>query len=121
MEHSSKTISISENENKWIADYKENGNLTLLGELYEPYMSLIYGVALKYLKDEAKSKDAVMEIFEVLVKKLKTHEVKNFRSWLYVLSKNYCLMQLRKEQKNIVVELNETIMESEPFLHPDNV
>src|SRR6476469_9667909 len=116
----SKKINTSDDEIKWIADYKATGNLLLLGELYEPYMPLIYGIALKYFKSEAKSKDAVIEIFEVLINKLKTHEIKNFRSWLYVLSKNYCLMQLRKENQNFFLELDDTIMESEPFLHLDN-
>lgn len=120
MSTSNKNNAVAEQETMWIADYKASGNLALLGEIYQPYMPLVYGVGLKYLKDEAKSKDAVMQIFEILIDKLKTHEVIHFKSWLYVLSKNHCLMQLRKEHKNIVVDLNEAIMEFEPFLHHDN-
>lgn len=102
---------------KWIEEYKASGDLAALGELYEPYMVLVYGLALKYLKDEDASKDAVMQVFEILIEKVKTQEIRHFKSWLYMLSKNYCLMQLRKEQKNIHVEITEEFMESEPFLH----
>jgi len=63
-------------------------------------------VCLKYLKDDEIAKDAVMGIFEELVKKAATHQVKQFRGWLYVLSRNYCLMQLRSGKKMEMVELD---------------
>jgi len=100
-------------------DYRKSGDVAVLGKLFEKYMALIYGVCLKYLKDEEASKDAVMAIFEELIIKVKQHEVKQFRSWVYVLSRNYCLMQLRSEKKMEQVSLDE-VMEFTPFLHPDN-
>lgn len=81
-----------------IQKYKESGDLSFLGDLYAPYMPLVYGVCLKYLKSPEASEDAVMSIFEQLIDKLKVHEVKNFKSWLYTLSKNYCLMEIRKNK-----------------------
>ena len=39
-----------------------------------------------------------MEIFEKILEELKRHQVENFKSWLYSLAKNYCLMRLRKEK-----------------------
>ena len=56
-----------------LSDYRASGNLTVLGSLYERYMPLVYGVCLKYLKDEELAKDAVMGIFEELVDKVKKH------------------------------------------------
>lgn len=53
------------------------------------------GVCFKYFKDTERSKDAVMDIFEELVKKLPLHEIENFKGWLHTLAKNHCLMQLR--------------------------
>jgi len=105
---------------KCISEYKNSGSLDVLGRLYEPYMPLVYGVALKYLKDKDLSKDVVMQVFEVLIEKIKAHEIANFKSWLYVLSRNHCLMLLRKDQKNKVISLDDSFMESEPFLHHDN-
>jgi len=98
--------------------YRLNGDIAVLGKLYEKYVSLIYGVCLKYLKDEEMAKDAVMGIFEELVTKAKQHDIKQFRPWVYVLSRNYCLMQLRSDKKMQVVGLDD-VMESEHISHPD--
>ncbi|MBK0383083.1 sigma-70 family RNA polymerase sigma factor [Pedobacter sp. SD-b] len=108
------------NEENLIARYKKSGDLKLLGGLYQNYMPLVYGVCLKYFKDEERSKDAVMQIFEELIAKLKNHEVKNFKSWLYVLSRNFCLMDLRKTSKINKVEIDEEFMDSEVLLHHED-
>ncbi len=100
--------------------YRKSGDLQLLGELYEPYMPLIYGLCLKYFKDEVQSEDAVMHIFEQLISKLRIHEVKNFKSWLYTLARNHCLMEMRAAGKHPQVPIDNGFMENEPFLHPDN-
>jgi RNA polymerase sigma factor (sigma-70 family) len=99
--------------------YRNNGDVAALGKLYERYMVLVYGVCLKYLKDEDLAKDAVMGIFEELIIKVKNHHINTFRSWLYVLGRNYCLMQLRAGKKLTVVNLDD-VMEFTPFLHPDD-
>ncbi|MBC7566220.1 MAG: sigma-70 family RNA polymerase sigma factor, partial [Pedobacter sp.] len=75
-----------------IRSYKVSGSLDILGQLYNKYMHLVFGVCINYLKDEELSKDAVMQIFEELILKLKVHEVQNFKSWLHVLTRNHCLM-----------------------------
>ncbi len=102
-----------------IAHYKNSGNLEALGTLYNKYMHLVFGVCLKYLKDEEQSKDAVMQIFEELVVKLKIHEVQNFKSWLHVLTRNHCLMALRRQSKNTIVSIEETFVENTDFVHLD--
>ena len=57
-----------------------------------------------------------MGIFEQLIKKAKSHEIRQFRGWLHVLSKNYCLMQLRK--KEITVSYDPQLMYSSEVVHP---
>ena len=73
-------------------------------------MPLIYGVSLKYLKDEEKSKDAVMDIYEKLVKKLLKHDVENPKSWLYTLTKNHCFEILRTKSRNLQKESDAYLM-----------
>jgi RNA polymerase sigma factor (sigma-70 family) len=102
-----------------IAEYKKNGSLEILGLLYNRYMHLVYGVCLNYLKDEEASKDAVMQIFEELVLKLKVHQVQNFKSWLHVLTRNHCLMVLRKLSKHNTISIDEVFVENEEFVHLD--
>lgn len=101
------------NETALLAEYRQTGALDILGRLYEPYMPLVYGLCLKYLRHEAQSKDAVMQIFEQLVEKLRIHQVANFKSWLYTLARNYCLMELRHEGKHQTVSLDDSFLEVE--------
>ena len=104
-----------------VVQYKTTGDLQLLGELYQRYMDLVYGVCLKYFKDTEKAKDAVMQVFEELVIKLKKHEVENFKSWLYQVAKNHCLMQLRTPKNLKTIELPASLMQSEENVHLNGV
>ncbi len=79
--------------------YKQEGDIHVLGELYQRYMDLVYAVCIKYLKEPEMSRDAVMGIFEELIHKLLKHDVSNFKGWLYTLTRNYCLMQLRSRKR----------------------
>lgn len=108
-------------DNELLATYKQNGDLAVLGDLYQRYMDLVYGVCLKYYKEPETAKDAVMQIFEELVDKLKKHEVDNFRGWLHQVAKNHCLMQLRKTQKVKTVEFNTELMQSGENMHLDGI
>src|SRR6185295_3857074 len=77
---------------------KTSADLEVLGELYQRYMELVYGVCLKYMKDPDEAKDCVLSIFEELVSKLQKHQVENFKGWLYQVAKNHCLMKLRRKK-----------------------
>lgn len=101
--------------------YKKSEDLTVLGELYQRYMELVYGVCLKYFKEPETAKDSVMLIFEELVLKLKKHEVDNFKGWLHQLAKNHCLMQLRTPRNLKTVEFKTELMQSEENVHLNGV
>ena len=106
-----------------IQRYKDTGDLQYAGALYQPYMHLVYGVCLKYLKNREESQDAVMHIFEKLTVSLLKHEVKNFKSWLYVLSKNHCLMLLRSKSHQVASrskDISDRDMENTMLLHHSN-
>lgn len=102
-----------------IAQYKRTGSLEVLGVLYNRYMHLVYGVCLNYFKEDEASKDAVMQIFEELILKLRVHEVQNFKSWLHVLTRNHCLMAIRKLSKNNTVSIDDVFVENAEFVHLD--
>jgi len=108
-----------DSDEKLLLEYRQTGDMAALAVLYQQYMHLVFGVCLKYLKDEELSKDAVMQIFEELIVKVTKHDIKQFKSWLYVLSRNYCLMQLRSGKKMQTEALDE-VMELAGDLHPDN-
>jgi RNA polymerase sigma factor (sigma-70 family) len=104
---------------EYLAAYQATGNLELLGELYERYMEMVFAVCFKYLRDEDESKDAVMQIFEELVVKLRSHSVDNFRNWLHSVARNHCLMYLRSNrlQTEGVDYFEDGSVENEPFEH----
>jgi RNA polymerase sigma-70 factor (ECF subfamily) len=93
-----KKITPNKSEEEFITEFNSSKDLEVLGELYSGYMHLVYGVCLKYLKDREESQDAVMQIFEKLITEIPKQKIGNFRSWLYVVTKNYCLMQLRSDK-----------------------
>jgi RNA polymerase sigma factor (sigma-70 family) len=64
---------------------------------YRKYSHLVFGVCLKYLKNRENSLDATSDIFSKLAEKINKYEIENFNSWIYTLSKNHCLMILRKK------------------------
>jgi len=76
--------------------YVRTGNKELVAELFNRYTVMVYGVCMKYLKDEDESKDATMQIFEKLIDDLARHQVRTFRPWLHMVTRNHCLMHLRK-------------------------
>lgn len=90
-----------------IIKYKSSNDLEVLGQLYQRYTALVFGVCLKYLRNKEDSKDAVMQIFEKLIDSLNKHDVQNFKSWLHVTSRNFCLMELRKRKRQESTELYE--------------
>ncbi len=114
---------IEKSDDDLISEYLEFRDPEVLGELYAHYMQLVYGVCLKYLKDREKAKDAVIQLFEKLVVEIDRHEIRNFKSWLFVVAKNHCLMELRKTSFGKVIPIadeNEMagFMEKNPELHP---
>jgi len=97
--------------------FKETGDIAHLSTLYQRYMDLVFGVCLKYFKDQERCKDAVMDIFGELNIKLKQHDVENFKGWLHVLTRNYCLMQLRSPRNIKTTEFSPGLMYSEQNSH----
>ena len=117
-----KTISqTSLSDDELVQLYQQYHQQDVLAKLYLRYSDLLYGTCVKYLKDQELAKDAVMNIYQEVLLKLKTHQVENFKSWLYVFAKNHCLMQLRKDKKMTTVEFQPELMQSEENLHLDGV
>ncbi|HJX71534.1 MAG TPA: sigma-70 family RNA polymerase sigma factor [Bacteroidales bacterium] len=101
-----------------------------IAALFERYVHLLYGVCLKYLKDREQSKDAAMEIFEISMEKIPVTDISNFKGWIYTVTKNHCLMKLRKMSSSqryheeIIQNLKEEIMESDiplNLIHENNL
>ncbi len=82
-----------------LARYRQHGDVADLGVLYERHMAEVFAVCRRYLRPDEDAQDAVMQLFEVLVEKLRRHEVDNFPAWLHATARNHCLMALRARQR----------------------
>ena len=70
-----------------------------LGILLPRYTLLLLGVCMKYLKNEEDAKDCVQQIFLKAINELHKYKVEYFKSWIYMIAKNHCLMRLRDKGK----------------------
>jgi len=113
----------SKTDHELLEFYMETRNPVFLGELYERYIHLVYGVCLKYFRETEQSKDTVIDIYEKIQADIWKHDIKNFKSWLYVVAKNHCLMELRKRKPGETVHISDEnnladFVENEEELHP---
>lgn len=79
--------------------YKNTGDRAIIAEVYERYAYLLFGVCMKYMKNETDSKEALMQVFEKLYESLKNYEINNFKSWLYSVTKHHCLLLLKRHKE----------------------
>jgi RNA polymerase sigma factor (sigma-70 family) len=82
-----------------------------LGILLQRYTLLLFGVCMKYLKNEEEAKDCVQQVFLKAITELRKYRVEYFKSWIYMVARNHCLMRLRHLGK-ITVGIDEKIIES---------
>ena len=80
-----------------------------LGILLQRYTLLLLGVSMKYLKNEEEAKDSVQQIFLKVIQELQKYKVEYFKSWLYMVAKNHCLMKIRDRQGKITTEINDRL------------
>jgi RNA polymerase sigma factor (sigma-70 family) len=85
-------------DNELVERYKVKDDANSVGILFERYTHFVFCVCMKYLKDEERSKDSAMQVFEKLMVDLKKHEIKEFKPWLHAVVKNNCLMILRQDK-----------------------
>ena len=107
-----------------VARYADTHNKEIIGVLYERYTHLLFTVCYKYLGNDADAEDTVMLVFEKLFESLKKSEINNFKSWIYTITKNECLMHIRHRKSGDRVKdenlknLESEIMES---VDPDHL
>jgi RNA polymerase sigma factor (sigma-70 family) len=106
-----------------IAEYKK-GNNEAMEILFDRYAHLVYAICFKYLKNEEESRDAVLNIFEKLLSSVKKYNIGNFSTWIYSVTKNYCVEHLK--HKKIPIDENvkpedhaEDLPSGEPY-YPDD-
>jgi RNA polymerase sigma-70 factor, ECF subfamily len=78
-----------------IRQFRRTGDIQIITGLYQKYAHLVYGVCLKYLKNRSAAISAVKNILEEITVTAQKQDIPNFKGWLYVSTKNYCIKELK--------------------------
>lgn len=92
-----------------LEQFYSSHNNEWLGILLQRYTLLLLGVCMKYLKNEEEAKDSVQQVFLKVIQELQKYKVEYFKSWLYMVAKNHCLMILRDRNGKLTSEINERV------------
>ncbi len=85
--------------------------------LINTYSKSVYNIALNFFAERDIAADVTQEIFIKIYHNLdKFREEKNFSSWIFTISKNYCVDYWRKNKKHLLnkQDLDENISSSKP-------
>ena len=79
-----------------ILSFKQKNHSLIIGELYNRYAHLVFGVAMKYLKNKHDAEDITMIICEKLPQRISKSNIQKFKPWLYTVTKNEVFQLFRK-------------------------
>lgn len=87
--------------------------------LYRRYAHLALGVCMKYLGNPVLAQDVTQTVFTRIWTDAANYQVRKFRPWFYTVVKNYCLMELRKNDEHADISENTlaAFMESDDQVH----
>jgi len=89
-----------------LQQYRKTADSQWLGSLFERYSLLVFGVCMKYLRNATDAQDATQHVFEKALGEVGKYEIPFFKSWIYSVAKNHCLMQLRRGLQNLAPQMN---------------
>ncbi|WP_298299295.1 sigma-70 family RNA polymerase sigma factor [Hydrotalea sp.] len=92
------------NDEALLQQFYADSNTEWIGVLLERYTLLLLGTCMKYLKNQEAAKDAVQQIFLKVISELPKYKVQYFKSWIYMIARNYCLMQLRDKKVTYLLQ-----------------
>jgi RNA polymerase sigma factor (sigma-70 family) len=82
-----------------MAKFRADGNTEWLGIILERFTLVLFGVCMKYLKEEEAAKDAVQQVFLKALSEIPKYEIENVGGWLYQVARNHCLSLLRSKKE----------------------
>ncbi len=92
--------------------YKKRPSPSVLTTLFHRHSHKLFGLCLSYLKNDQDAEDVVMETFESLHDKIMAYEIDNFESWLFFVTRNYCLKVLKRKARKRTEGLDEITEEN---------
>jgi RNA polymerase sigma factor (sigma-70 family) len=102
-------------------NFYESHDSKWLGILLQRYTLLLLGVCMKYMKNEEEAKDCVQQVFLKAITELQKYKVEYFKSWIYMVARNHCLMKLRHLGRKIIDIDERMIVPSEEIKPGDHL
>ena len=103
-----------------VVSYKETFDTEIIGELYKRYHHIVFGVALKYLKDTENAQDALLDVFNNLFEHLIKYKIDDFKHWLLTVTRNHCLRLLKENARLSPIEYAHTSFLSVDFMENEH-
>lgn len=91
-----------------VLEYKQSLNNEIIGEFYKRYNHIVFGIALKYLKDTELAQDALLDVFNNLFEQIAKYKIDDFKSWLLTVTRNHSLKILKDLAKTTPLEYANT-------------
>ncbi len=91
-----------------LEQYLASQNVNYFNLLYDRYTNKVYAKCMSMLRDQELAEDATQEIFvKILLSLSKFNGKSKFSTWLYSITYNYCIDQIRKEKNENFVQVND--------------
>ncbi len=102
-----------------IARIKSTGDTSGFSVLYSRYAHILLGWCLRYLKEANSSEDAVMDIMQQLLENIQRYDIKNFKNWLFLVTRNHCYLKLKQKTEVLVDDISK--IDSPEFMENDSI
>lgn len=111
-----------EEEKKWIEEVRA-GNMQAFTKIIDKYKNQLFATVLRMTKNPEDAQDLVQEAFIKVYEQLNKYDFKgSFSSWLYRVTINHCLDELRKKRYQVEhITFNEKGIESSEENEPEIV
>lgn len=101
-------LSTTSGDNKWsgqtddalIQHFQATRDSTTFAALFNRYAHLVYGACLKFVDNRETGKDLTMKVFEKALTQLPDANVQSFNHWIYSVTRNTCISEVRGQQKD---------------------
>lgn len=104
------TIMKQYTDEQLVSFFVETQRNSFFEELYERYADKVYRKCLSFVKDKARAEDFTHDIFMKLILRIGSFkETAKFSTWLFSITYNYCIDQLRVIKKSAEETLEEDL------------
>ncbi len=91
-----------------VTSYLSTQNVSYFNLLYERYSRKVYAKCFTMLRDDMAAEDAMQDIFMKILTKISSFGGRSkFSTWLYSLTYNFCIDQIRLKKRDVTQEVED--------------